>query len=102
MLVDRGFGLAAWTPSFLILPAAVGFLCKKKIDSWQYLVFPFLIGWSTATWLAFTMHGWWWLGRQTVAVLPLAVIAIAIAIDHFKKFLFPAIFATVIGSIGWI
>ena len=102
LLVDRGFGLAAWTPSFLIFPAAFGFLCKKKIDSWQYLVFPFLIGWSTATWLAFTMHGWWWPGRQTVAVLPLAVIAIAIAIDNFKKFLFPTVFATVVGSIGWI
>ncbi len=102
LLVDRGFGLAAWTPSFLVFPAAIGFLCKKKVGNWQYIIFPFLIGWSTATWLAFTMHGWWWPGRQTVVVLPLVVIAIALAVDHFKKFILPLLFATTIGSIGWI
>jgi len=102
LLVDKGFGLAAWTPSFLILPIAIGFTCKKKIDNWNYLILPFLIGWSTATWVAFTMHGWWWPGRQTVVVLPLGIIAIAILLDHFQKFLLPTIVATAIGSIGWV
>jgi hypothetical protein len=30
-----------------------------------------------ATFVALTMHGWWWPGRQLVVVLPLAVLAIA-------------------------
>lgn len=102
LLVDKGFGLAAWTPSFLILPIAIAFNCKKKVDNWNYLILPFLIGWSTATWVAFTMHGWWWPGRQTVVVLPLGIIAIAILLDHFQKFLLPTIVATAIGSIGWV
>ena len=34
-------------------------------------------GWATATWLALTMQGYWWSGRQTVVVLPLAVLAVA-------------------------
>ncbi|MDP6895291.1 MAG: hypothetical protein QGF73_08040 [Acidimicrobiales bacterium] len=102
LLVDKGFGLAAWTPSFLILPIAIAFNCRKKVDGWHYLILPFLIGWSTATWIAFTMHGWWWPGRQTVAVLPLGIIAITMLLDHFKKFLLPTILATAIGSIGWI
>ncbi len=102
LLVDKGFGLAAWTPSFLILPIAIAFNCKKKVNNWNYLILPFLIGWSTATWVAFTMHGWWWPGRQTVVVLPLGIIAIAILLDHFQKFLLPTIVATAIGSIGWV
>jgi hypothetical protein len=32
-----------------------------------------------ATFVALTMHGWWWPGRQLVVVLPLGVLAIAIA-----------------------
>ena len=34
-------------------------------------------GWATATFVALTMHGFWWPGRQTVVVLPLAVLAAA-------------------------
>ena len=51
LLVDKGFGLAAWTPSFLVFPAAIGFLCKKRptIGSTS---FSLLVGWSTATWVA--------------------------------------------------
>jgi hypothetical protein len=41
------------------------------------LVAVVVAGWATATWIALTMHGWWWPGRQTVVVVPLLVVAIA-------------------------
>src|SRR5690606_16295828 len=34
-------------------------------------------GWATATWVALTMHGWWWPGRQVVVVVPCLVLAVA-------------------------
>ena len=44
---------------------------------WPALVLPLAAGWLTATFVALTMHGWWWPGRQTVVVLPFAVLAVA-------------------------
>jgi hypothetical protein len=38
---------------------------------------PLAAGWATATFVALTMHGFWWPGRQVVVVLPLAVLAVA-------------------------
>ena len=38
---------------------------------------PFAVGWLNASFLALTMHGWWWPGRQTVVVVPCVVLAIA-------------------------
>ena len=40
------------------------------------LVAPLAVGWLNATFVALTMHGWWWPGRQTVVVLPCAVLAV--------------------------
>ena len=40
------------------------------------LALPLAAGWLVATYLALTMHGWWFPGRQVVVVLPLAVLAI--------------------------
>jgi hypothetical protein len=37
---------------------------------------PLAAGWVTATVIALTMHGFWWPGRQTVVVLPLAAVAV--------------------------
>ena len=34
-------------------------------------------GWATATFVALTMHGWWFPGRQVIVVLPLVAAAIA-------------------------
>ncbi len=38
---------------------------------------PLAAGWASATWIALTMHGWWWPGRQVVVVLPCVVLATA-------------------------
>jgi hypothetical protein len=38
---------------------------------------PLAIGWLNATFVALTMQGWWFPGRQVVVVLPCVVLAIA-------------------------
>nr|BFE83105.1 hypothetical protein GCM10020093_057060 [Planobispora longispora] len=40
------------------------------------LLLPLAAGWLTATFVALTMNGYWWPGRQTVVVLPLALLLI--------------------------
>jgi hypothetical protein len=77
LLVDRGFGLAAWQPGWLLAVPALGALLAARPRRWGVLALPLAAGWLTATFLALTMHGWWFPGRQVVAVLPLAVVAVA-------------------------
>jgi hypothetical protein len=77
LLVDREFGLAAWAPGWLLLPAALGALARRRPHGALALVLPACAGWFVATFVALTMHGWWWPGRQIVVVAPLLVVAIA-------------------------
>jgi hypothetical protein len=77
LLVDRGFGLAAWAPVYLAAIPALGALARRRPVHWPALVLPLAAGWANATWVALTMHGWWWPGRQTVVVLPCAVLITA-------------------------
>jgi hypothetical protein len=77
LLVDRGFGLAAWAPGWLLAVPALAWLARRRPPGWAAVCLPLAAGWATATWVALTMHGWWWPGRQTVVVLPLAVLAVA-------------------------
>ena len=82
LLVDRDFGLAAWQPIALLAPAAVVLWLRRGTGPGRW-VLPAIVlaGWLTATYLALTMHGWWWPGRQTVVVVPLLVVAIAKMVD---------------------
>lgn len=77
LFVDRGFGLAAWAPVWLLVVPGVAALTRHRPPGWAPLVGALAAGWATATWIALTMHGWWWPGRQVVVVLPLAVLTIA-------------------------
>jgi hypothetical protein len=77
LLVDRGFGLAAWAPVYLVAVPALGALARRRPPWWPVLALPLAAGWANATWVALTMHGWWWPGRQTVVVLPCVVLAVA-------------------------
>lgn len=76
LLVDRNFGLIAWAPVFVLCVPAVAFLLRRRPAGWTALVLPLAAGWLTATFVAQTMHGWWWPGRQTVVVLPCIVLAV--------------------------
>ncbi|MEX2100429.1 MAG: hypothetical protein WEB19_03350 [Acidimicrobiia bacterium] len=77
LLVDRNFGLAAWQPAWLLLVPALAWLLWRRPRGWAVLALPFSVGYLNATFVALTMHGWWFPGRQLVLVLPLAVLAIA-------------------------
>jgi hypothetical protein len=77
LLVDAHFGLAAWAPVYLLAVAALGALVRRRPPGWLALVLPLGAGWATATWVALTMHGWWFPGRQVVVVLPALVLATA-------------------------
>ncbi|MDP8959324.1 MAG: hypothetical protein M3N51_09050, partial [Actinomycetota bacterium] len=77
LLMDRTFGLAAWQPGYLLLVPAVAALLRRRPAGWKALALPLGAGWLAATFLALTMHGWWWPGRQVVVVLPAAVLAVA-------------------------
>jgi hypothetical protein len=83
LLVDREFGLVPWQPAWLLLLVALGALLvaagrRATRTSAGWLVAVLGAGWATATWVAQTMHGWWWPGRQLVVVLPVAVLLIAV------------------------
>jgi hypothetical protein len=77
LLVDRSFGLAAWQPAWLLAVPAVAALLRRRPPGWAALAGPLAAGWLVATFLALTMHGWWFPGRQVVVVLPLAALAVA-------------------------
>ena len=78
LLVDRDFGIAAWQPAWLLLVPAVAALLVARPRHWAALALPLAAGWATATWVALTMHGYWWPGRQLVVVLPLGVLAVLV------------------------
>lgn len=77
LLVDRSFGLAAWAPAFLFAIPALGALARRRPPGWGTLALPLAAGWLVATFVALTMHGWWWPGRQVVVVVPALVLAVA-------------------------
>jgi hypothetical protein len=76
LLVDRGFGLVAWQPAYALLVPALAWLLAARPRHWLALAAPIAAGWLNATYLALTMHGYWWPGRQLVVILPLAVVVI--------------------------
>jgi hypothetical protein len=77
LLLDRDFGLAAWHPLYLLAVPALAYLVVRRPVRWPVLVAPLVAGWLNATFVALTMHGWWWPGRQVVVVLPCVVLAVA-------------------------
>ena len=77
LAVDRGFGLAAWQPAWLLAVPALAALARRRPAGWAAVAAPLAAGWLVATFLALTMHGWWPPGRQVVVVLPLAALAVA-------------------------
>ncbi len=101
LVVDRGFGLAAWAPVWLFAVPALGALVRRRPPGWDVLVLPLVSGWLTATFLALTMHGWWWPGRQVVVVLPCLVLATAWWVGRAKPVLPWLVGAAAVGMLAW-
>jgi hypothetical protein len=103
LLLDRGFGLAAWMPGYLLAVPALGALLRRRPHGWSVLVLPLAAGWATATWVALTMHGWWWPGRQTVVVLPCLILAVAWWAGQATQWRIPMVLVTaVVGLLSWL
>ena len=81
LLSDRAYGLVAWQPAWLLAVPALGALLAWRGNALPgqlraAVAAPLLAGWAVATWLALTMHGFWWPGRQLVVVLPVAALVV--------------------------
>jgi len=104
LLVDRYFGIAAWAPAFLLTPAGLTALVRFRrgpASDALLVVATVAIGWAVATWVALTMHGWWWAGRQIVPVLPLVVVSVGALIDRFRVLVWPTVALGVVGFVNW-
>lgn len=84
LLVDGGFGIGAWQPAFLLLALAAGWALAKHREGYLPALCLLALAWVVATFVALTMHGWWFPGRQLVVVLPIAVLVIAAWADEAR------------------
>lgn len=105
LLVDRHFGLVAWAPAYLLGVPAVAALARRRhrVDraAAPVVLLPLAAGWATATWVALTMHGWWWPGRQVVVVLPLVVLAVVRLVNGRPRLLRLVLGAGLLGLVAW-
>ncbi|MGP3916976.1 hypothetical protein [Nonomuraea sp. 10N515B] len=82
LFADEGYGIATWQPAWLLLiPALVAVLLLRP-PNWEVLAAPLAGGWLVAAFVASTMHGFWWPGRQLVVVLPLALLIVLWWLDR--------------------
>ena len=103
LLSDQAYGLVAWQPAWLLAVPAVGALVALRGRATPGFVraaalAPLLAGWTVATWWALTMHGFWWPGRQVVAVLPIAALVVLWWVGRIVPWLKPV--AAALGLIG--
>ncbi len=82
LMVDRGFGIGAWQPAYFFLPIAAGWALRVRDRAMSLAGWLVAVGWFVATFVALTMHGWWFPGRQLVVILPMAVLLIAAWVDE--------------------
>jgi hypothetical protein len=82
LFVDQHYGLVPWQPAWLLVVPAMVALVVRRPAGWLTLLAPLCAGWVTAVWVALTMHGFWWPGRQVVVVLPLAAVAVLWLVDR--------------------
>lgn len=103
LLIDAQFGIAAWTPSFLLMPPAIAALARVRRDFAAVLACSVVVvGWAMATWVAATMHGWWWPGRQITPVLPFVAIGIAMWVGDRGRAVAATVAATLLGTATWL
>lgn len=101
LLVDRSFGIAAWQPVWLLAVPAVAALLRRRPDGTGVLLWPLLAGWLTATFVALTMHGWWFPGRQVVVVLPLTALAVLVFAAGSRGWAVATAGAGTLGVLTW-
>ena len=101
LLADRSFGLVPWSPAWLLLPVAGGGLARRRPPGALLVGAVVIVGWLTATFVALTMHGWWFPGRQVVHVLPVAAVGIAWFVERHRTLVVPVAVAIAAGVVTW-
>lgn len=104
LLVDAEFGLAAWQPAWLLAVPALALAARHRPPNWLVLAVPIAAAWLNATFVALTMHGYWFPGRQVVVVLPLVVVLIAWLAQRSRAWFATTLGAGLLGvwSYGWL
>lgn len=102
LLVDDTFGLAVWQPLYLLGVPAVAALIGARPQGRASVVVPLVVGWLNATFVALTMQGWWWPGRQVVVVLPALVIAVCWWVTRIPRLQGAALGAGALGVISYL
>ena len=104
LLVDRHFGLAAWQPAWLLLVPAVAIVARRRPAHSRMLLVTLGAGWLNATFVALTMHGYWFPGRQVVVVLPAAVLLLLLAARDtaWLRRTLPIVGLVGLWSYGWL
>lgn len=85
LLIDRDYGIAAWQPAWLLLLPALGWFAargRRRSGPLLAVVLPAAAGWLVASFVALTMNGFWFPGRQVVVVLPLVLLLILAWLRH--------------------
>lgn len=101
LLAGRSFGVAAWQPALTLAVPAAAALLRRRPAGWDALLAPLAVGWLSATFLAATMQGWWFPGRQVIVVLPAAVVALAWWAAHGTRRLALVTATGVLGVAGY-
>lgn len=73
----------------------------QRASTLRLLVALVAVGWLVATYLALTMHGWWFAGRQVVVVLPAAALLVAVWADRTPTRRVVAICSGLVGVVAW-
>lgn len=102
LLVDRGFGLIAWNPAYIAAVPALAFWARGRRGHHVLALCLAAASWAVATWVALTMHGWWWPGRQVVPVVPILVIALADLADRSRRLAMTIVGASVAATTSWL
>ena len=97
LLIDQGFGLGAWQPAYLALALAAGWWLVRPRSERTPLLIVAAAGWLVATFVALTMHGWWFPGRQVVVILPMLILLISIWADVSRRRIVGLV---VVGAVG--
>lgn len=102
LLTERSFGIAAWQPAWLLAVPALGALVRARPAHWPVLCIVLAAGWLNATFVALTMAGWWFPGRQIVVVLPAAALLCAWWLDRHRPARWMFTVAGVAGVASWV
>lgn len=105
LLSDRRYGLIGWSPMWVLLPASAAWLAASREQSRGLrcvVLVPLAAGWSTATFVALSMHSWWTPGRQIVVVAPLAVLAMCALVDRFRWLRWAVAASGVGAAVNWM